>query len=477
MKPVHVETLGVHTIPESERTAKPASIIPIFLGSNMSLSVILFGWVAVGLGLSWWQSVLAILVGTVLAAVFVASSALLGWSGATNNSVASGAIFGVRGRLVASFVGLLLCIQYVALTIWTGGDIISSGWMRLTDTKGDVPVALQALGYLLIAAAIVLFAILGYRYLVRLNKFIVVAMYLLALLTIIAVGGSFDPSYPGVQEELALGGFWPTWLLAMLTCGAAGPISLVTQTGDWTRYISAQESKSAVWRATFIAMVVGLSIPTVFGAFVSVATIDYFDPDSFVAGYVAGSPTWLLIPLLFIGFIGSLGQGSVNLYSMGLDMDAILPRLSRLKSTLLVSAIATGLVFAGKFVYDAEKAVTNACLFLTALGAAWVSIALFGYYQRGGKLSKDDLQVFNQRRAGGQYWYHAGWSIRAVVAWTIASICGILGISSLDYVGPIAAALGDVDVSVIAPPVVGISIYWLMGFLPFERRFVESSNK
>jgi purine-cytosine permease-like protein len=450
-----VETQGVDTVPESDRTAKPASIIPIFLGSNMALSVMVFGWLAILYGLSWWQSVSAILVGTIVAALFVSSSALLGWTGATNNSVASGAIFGVRGRLVASFVGLLLCIQYVALTVWTGGEIIASGWARLTS--GKVTDGLLVLGYLVIAIAIVAFALLGYKYLVRLNNMIVYAMYALAILSIFALSGSFDFNYAGDPELYALGSFWPTWFLAVLTCGAAGPVSLVTQTGDWTRYVSGGARKSEVVKSAFWAMSIGLAVPTLFGAFVAVAA---FDEDSFVAGFVAGSPTWLLIPLLLVGFVGSLGQGSVNLYSMGLDMDAILPRLSRLRSTLLVSGVATGLVFIGKFIYDAEAAVTNACLFLTALGTAWIAIALFGYYRMGGTFHKEDLQVFNRRGHGGLYWYQGGWSLKAVTAWIIGSICGVLGISSVDYTGPIANALGGVDVSVIAPAVVGIAIYW-----------------
>jgi len=451
------ETLGVDTIPDSERTAKPASIIPIFLGSNMALSVMVFGWLAVLYGLSWWQSVSAILVGTVVAALFVSSSALLGWTGATNNSVASGAIFGVRGRLVASFVGLLLCIQYVALTVWTGGEIISSGWARITNTS--VSDAEVVIGYLVIAIATVAFAMLGYRYLVKLNGLIVYAMYGLAILSIIALCGSFDFNYAGTPDMYALGTFWPTWFLAVLTCGAAGPISVVTQTGDWTRYVSSSAPRSEVVRSAFWAMTIGLAVPTLFGAFVAVAA---FDENSFVAGYVAGSPTWLLAPLLFVGFIGSLGQGSVNLYSMGLDMDAILPKLTRLQSTLLVSGIATGLVFIGKFVYDAEAAVTNACLFLTALGTAWIAIALFGFYRMGATFNKEDLQVFNKRQQGGQYWYQAGWSVKATLSWVVGSICGILGISSVDYTGPIASALGGVDVSVIAPAVVGIALYWVL---------------
>jgi purine-cytosine permease-like protein len=285
-----VESFGVDTIPEGERTAKPASIIPIFLGSNMALSVMVFGWLAVVYGLSWWQSVSAILVGTIVAALFVCSSALLGWTGATNNSVASGAIFGVRGRLVASFVGLLLCIQYVALTVWTGGEIISSGWARITD--GKVTDGLLVLGYLLIAIAIVAFAILGYKYLVKLNNLIVYAMYALAIVSILALGGSFDFNYAGTPDTYALGTFWPTWFLAVLTCGAAGPVSLVTQTGDWTRYVSGAAKKVDVVRSAFLAMSIGLAVPTLFGAFISVAA---FDENSFVAGYVAGSPTWLLI--------------------------------------------------------------------------------------------------------------------------------------------------------------------------------------
>ena len=452
-----IESQGVHTIPEHQRTAEPGSIIPIFLGSNMALSVMVFGWLAVLYGLSWWQSVSAILVGTIVAALFVASSALLGWSGATNNSVASGAIFGVRGRLIASFVGLLLCIQYVALTVWTGGEIISSGWARISDT--EVTDSLLIFGYVIIALVTVFFAILGYRYLVRLNNVIVYAMYALAALTIFALADTFDFNYAGTPDMYLLGTFWPTWILAVLTCGVAGPISLVTQSGDWMRYVPASTSKGEVVRASFIAMTFGLAVPTLFGAFVAVAA---FDENSFVAGYVAGSPTWLLWPLLLIGFIGSLGQGSVNLYSMGLDMDAILPKLSRLKSTLLVSAIATALVFVGKFIYDAETAVTNATLFLTALGSAWIAITLFGYFRIGGSLHKEDLQVFNQRGSGGRYWYRAGWNLKATFAWIAASVSGVFGISSESYTGPIANALGGVDVSVIAPAIVGIGIYWVL---------------
>ena len=453
-----IESIGVDTVPENQRTGKPRNIISVFVGSNLSLSVMVFGWLGILYGLSWWQSVSAILIGTLIASAFVSTSSLLGWRAATNNSVSSGAFFGVKGRLIASFVGLLLCIQYVALTVWTGGEIISSGWARITETK--VTDSLTALGYALIALAVVIFAVLGYSWIIRLNKYVTYLMGALVLLSIIGLWSSFDSSFPGDPEVYALGSLWPTWLLTALTCGAAGPISYVTQTGDWSRYISeTSHSAREIVKNTFIAMFVGLSIPTLFGAFVAVAA---FDEESFAGGFVTGSPSWLLFPLLLVGFIGSLGQGSINLYSMGLDMDAILPKLSRLQSTVLVAGISTGLVFIGKFIYDAEAAVTNSVLFLTSLASSWIVISLYGYYKNKGQFDKAALQVFNKRETGGKYWFSGGWNLKATFSWIFGSVVGILGISTVDYVGPIASALGDVDVSVPGAVISALFVYALL---------------
>ena len=104
-----LEQYGVDTIPESARTSSPRDVVAILWGGNMALSVGVFGWLSILYGLSWWASVSAIVVGTAVGALVVTPLALLGFRAATNNSVASGAYFGVRGRLVASVIGLLLC--------------------------------------------------------------------------------------------------------------------------------------------------------------------------------------------------------------------------------------------------------------------------------------------------------------------------------------------------------------------------------
>jgi purine-cytosine permease-like protein len=220
--------------------------------------------------------------------------------------------------------------------------------------------------------------------------------------------------------------------------------------------VSHSATEAEVVRSTFVAQFIGLMIPTVFGAFIATAAFDEF---SFVTGLVAGSPDWLIVPLLLIGLIGSLGQGSINLYSMGLDMDAILPKLSRVKSTVIVAAFATSLVFVGKFVYDAATAVTNSVLFLTCLATSWTAISLYGYLKIRGNFNKADLQVFNSQRTGGIYWFGNGWNMKAVIAWGAGSTSGILAISSVDYVGPIANLFQGIDLSIPASAVVALSVY------------------
>ena len=453
-----IETLGVDTIPESERTGKPRDIFTFLFGGNLALSVMVFGSVAISYGLSWWATASAIVAGTFVGSIIVLPLSLLGYRSATNNSVSSGAFFGVRGRLVASGVGLLICLGYIALTIWTGGDALSAvverwlGW-KATNTWSGI-------SYGIIAILIVVVAIIGYHWLDRANKLIIPIVLVTIVLSLIAFHKSFSFSYPGTSKQLALGTFWPTWILAALTAGAAGPISYVTLLGDWSRYISpARHSKRAVLYWSWVGLFKGLIIPTLFGAYLSEVA---FDPNSFVAGVVKAAPSWLLLPLIVIGVVGSVGQGALNLYSMGLDFDAILPALKRWQSTFIMAAIAVLLVFLGKFVWDAQNSVTNFVLFLTAMATPWAAITTIGYFTHKGEFDSESLQVFNRRVTGGKYWFTAGWNLPTIGAWVAGCVVGILSVSTTSYEGPIAHAFSGVVASPLTSGATAGLIYWVI---------------
>src|SRR3954468_11796167 len=112
--PSGFEHNGVDRIPESDRTSTPGTFFVIFIGGSVGLGAVAFGWVGLTFGLGLWATISAIAVGTAVGIVLLIPLVLLGSRTATNNATASGAAFGVRGRLVGSGIGLATCLISVA---------------------------------------------------------------------------------------------------------------------------------------------------------------------------------------------------------------------------------------------------------------------------------------------------------------------------------------------------------------------------
>lgn len=450
-----MEQRGVDTIPDGERTSGPRDLISILLGSNLCLGVIVFGWLPVSFGLGWWASVTSVVAGTVLGTALTAPLALVSLRTGTNLSTSSGAQFGVRGRLVGSIVGLLLSLGYTALTIWIGGDVMVGVLHRLTG----LPTGGLSYGivYALLAAATVTGAVYGYRVLLRLSRVLAVGMTALLILGTVAYAPDFTTSALPDAGGYLLGSFWPTWLLALVAAGLSGPIAFITLLGDYTRYVSpTRHTSRTVLRASWIGLLAGLLVPQLFGTFTAYAAgaaLDYAGP------LVSASPTWYLIPLLLAASAGSVGNAGLMLYSMGLDLDAILPRASRARATYTVAVVATGCVFVGHYAWEAQDAMTSFVLLLTAIGTPWAVITLIGFARCGGVYDAEALQVFNRRSRGGIYWYRAGWNIPATVSWALGAAVGLAAVSLPSYEGPLLSLTGGVDCSFLLSGVVGGVMY------------------
>ncbi|MGW6057961.1 cytosine permease [Streptomyces sp. NPDC055189] len=453
-----IEQRGVDTIPDGERTSGPRDLISILLGSNLSLGVIVFGWLPVSFGLGWWASVTSVVAGTVIGTALTAPLALVSLRTGTNLSTSSGAQFGVRGRLVGSIVGLLLSLGYTALTIWIGGDVMVGVLHRLIG----LPAGGLSYGivYALLAAATVTGAVYGYRVLLRLSRVLAVGMTALLVLGVVAYAPDFTTSALPETGGYLLGSFWPTWLLALVAAGLSGPIAFITLLGDYTRYVSpARHTSRTVLRASWVGLLAGLLVPQLFGTFTAYAAgaaLDYAGP------LVSASPAWYLVPLLLAASAGSVGNAGLMLYSMGLDLDAILPRASRARATYTVAVVATGCVFVGHYAWQAQDAMTSFVLLLTAIGTPWAVITLVGFARCGGGYDAEALQVFNRRSRGGVYWYRGGWNIPATVSWALGAAVGLAAVSLPSYEGPLLSLTGGVDCSFLLSGVVGGLAYVIL---------------
>ncbi|MFJ9850071.1 cytosine permease [Streptomyces sp. NPDC101150] len=449
-----IEQRGVDTIPDEERTSGPRDLISILLGSNLALGVVIFGWLPVSFGLDFWGSISSLAAGTLVGAVLTAPLALVSLRSATNLSTSSGAFFGVRGRLIGSVIGLLLSLGYTALTLWVGGDAMVGALHRLIGlpTGG----ATYAIVYALLAGATAVGAIYGYKVLLRLSKVLTIGLTVLLVVGVIAYLPHFTTAaVHGVPY--ALGGYWQTWLLSAVSAGLSGPIAFITLLGDYSRYISPRRhSSKKVFGATYLGLVLGLLVPQLFGTFSALAV---GAGDDYAGPLVAGAPFWYLALLLVNASAGSVGNSGLMLYSMGLDLDAILPRASRTQATSVVAAVSTLLVFAGHFLWEAQDAMTSFVLLMTAIGTPWAVITVIGFVRCRGTYDPDSLQVYNRGTVGGVYWFRAGWNVQATIAWAIGSAVGLMAVDVPFYNGPILAYTGGIDCSFLLAAAVAAVAY------------------
>lgn len=452
-----IEKHGVDTIPESDRTGRPRDVAGILLGSNMCLGVVIFGWLPASFGLEFWPAIASMVAGTLLGTVLVAPLALVSFRTATNLSTSSGGTFGVRGRLIGSMIGLLLSLGYAALTVWTGGAAIVGPLHRLFGLP-DGGASFSA-AYAVLAVLSVLIAIFGYRLLTRMSKWVAAGTLALMSLGIVAYAGKFSTA-PVTDAGYAMGDFWTTWALSAVAAGLSGPMAFITLLGDYSRYVSPRRySGPSVFVASAVGMVLGLLVPQLFGTFTAFAS---GAADDYVGPLVAAAPVWFLIPLLLNGVFGTIGNAGALIYSMGLDLDAILPPLSRVQATILTSVASTALVFLGYFVWDAEDAVTAFVLLLTAIGAPWAVITLIGFHRCRGRYDPDALQVYNRRSRGGLYWFTGGWNLRAVAAWAIGSTIGLLSVDTALFRGPLIEWTFGLDLSFALAAVTTAAAYLLL---------------
>jgi purine-cytosine permease-like protein len=449
-----IEETGIDFIPEAARDSRPANLTMVFFGGNLAFSVIVFGWLPITFGLGWWSAVTASALGLAVGTLITAPLALLGTRTGTNNTVSSGGHFGIRGRLVGSGLTLAFALAYAAIAVWTSGDALVAASHRLIGTPtGDGALAV---GYALIAIEIAAVALYGHATVVALQRIVVPVVGVLLLLGVVAFAGQFDAGHAG--GGYILGGFWPTWMLAV-TVAAAGPLSYAPSLGDYTRRISRhRHGDRRVLLAAGAGVYLGLLATTLFGAFTAVT---FANPsDSYVADLVGGAPGWYVLPILVIGLAGGVGQGVLNLYASGLDLEALAPRLKRVHTTLITSVAAVILLYVGTFAFNAVDSITAMTLVLNGLAAPWVVINLVGFLlARRGRYDPGDLQAFNQGRRGGRYWFTGGWNPRAMVAWAAGSAFGLLAVQTELYTGPLANVAGGVDLSLLGSGLIAGAVY------------------
>lgn len=448
-----VETHGVDQIPESDRHSEPKNMAWVWVGSQLCFAMALFGSFPLFFGLSFWASIVAIVIGTAIGSVIIGLMSISGPKTGTNQAVTSGAFFGVNGRLIGAAISYLINVGFLAIIAWTTGQAFVDGFHRYFDTPtGDGPltigiiittIAMVALGWLGHATLIA-----SYKFVAWLNGILVLAMFIV-----------FSPHFSAVPHgEYLLGGFWPAFLLS-ITVIASGPISYSTTCNDYARYMPKATSPRALALYSGTGMFVGCLLIFCLGAFL---TTTFIDPNAlFVDGIIARSPMWFIVFLLLFSFSGNVVNGAMGAYAMSLDLHSLLYMVPRSLLALLVGAVTLVVTYVSVIALDALDTINAFLVIMTAVITAWAVINIIGFAQRRLRFYADDLHAFAVPGGRGHYWFTGGFNFRAVTAMAIGTAVGLLSCETTLFTGPIAEWVGA-DISFVAAGVVSGILYFIL---------------
>ena len=465
-KVTEIEQHGIDTIPPKHRHSSPLDLFRIQFGGANTFATVILGTFPIILGLSLWEAVAATVLGVLVGATILMPMGLFGPRTGTNNAVSSGAHFGVRGRVLGSFLSLLTAIAFYSISVWVSGDALVGGLVRLAGVNDSD--LLRGVIYAVLGAMVIVVVVYGYAFMLLVNKIVVFGNTFLILLGLIAYSGRLDLGYDPGPDAYALGSFWPTFVLSALIV-MGNPISFGAFLGDWSRYIPSGTSTKSLLGATLGAQLMTL-VPFLFG--VMTATLVAGEVDYIVA-LIALSPLWYALVLMVVAFLGGLSTGITSLYGTGLDFSSVFPRLSRVQASLFIGALAFVFILVGRLAFDLIASVNAFIGAIVIATVPWMVIMTIGYVVRRGYYREVDLQVFNQGRTGGAYWFNNGVNWRGLAAWIPAAVLGLLFANYPPLIeGPFRNLAGGVDLSLLVAIGLAAVIYVVLLFLFPEPRYV-----
>jgi purine-cytosine permease-like protein len=449
-----VETRGIDQIPEVERNSYPRNMAAAFASVQFSFVIIVFGSLPILWGLGWWSTLTAVTVGVAIGSVVIAIMALSGPLTGTNQSVSSGAYFGVKGRLIGSAIALFIDIGFLAIIAWTTGQTIVDGFHLLFGTPtGNGPLAI---GMVIACVLVVAIGYLGHATLVASYKLWLIGGVILQVLLVAVLAPHVHLAGDGTY---LLGSFWPTWFLA-LTVAVSIPLSYITWPNDYGRRMPKATNPWALGRWAWFGMFVGCWVALMLGAYV---TLSFSDVNAaFVDGAFAAVPTWFIVPLMLYGLLGNTVNGGPGVYNSALDLQTLLFRVPRNVVVLIIGVIVLVVAYVGVIVLNAVNTLNALVIIMIVVVTPWAVITILGMWVRHGHVYADDLHAFAVPGARGPYWFTGGVNFRAVIALVAGAVVGLLFSDNTIFAGPFSQAFGGVDLSFTSAGITGGVLYLIL---------------
>jgi len=431
-----IEQHAIEPIPAADRHGTPIELFKMWVGANINYVVVVTGSLAYAQGLSFWQSMAAILVGNLLGCTVLGLSSIMGPRTGSAGIMASRACFGQIGSFLPMVISLVTALSWFSIQ----SVVATQGLEELFHTAGLTGSSLVWPSLAIILAAEILLAIFGHATIIAAEKWIAVVLAILFC----GLAWFVIPKVPAATFSLnAPGGATLTAWLVAVGIILAFPIGWANFASDYSRYLPESVSWKKVALCAGGGQFVALVFCQVIGVLFAVALNGALgnDPVSQLGHFL---PTWFRVPFLFAVILGGVAANVPNGYTAALGMLALRIPINRITSlgiiavfTLLVRVIT---VYHNQF-YDVYEQFLAYMVFWTT---PWAAIVITDFFIRDGQYSGSDLM----RWGGGEYWYGSGIRWAGIIAFIVGIAASIALSNSPSYSSPIARQLlGGADLS------------------------------
>ncbi|GAA4872967.1 cytosine permease [Saccharopolyspora cebuensis] len=454
-------------VPESARTSAVSGQFWIWAGANIAPINWVLGALGIGLGLGLLDTMIVLVVGNFVGMAVFGLFVLLGQRTGATGMVLSRAAFGRRGNYVPAAIQAVLAVGWCAVNTWIILDLVMAlfGELGLVD-PGAPNHAAKMLVAAVIMAVQVAISWIGYRAISGFEKWTVPpTIVVLVGMSIVAwTRLDIDWSYAGPPGMVLEGPQrWAAMTAVMTAIGIGWGITWFTYAADYSRFVSAAVPR----RRLYLASALGQFLPVVWlgllGA--SLATENgHVDPGQLIVE-AYGS---LAIPVLFLVVHGPIATNILNIYTFGVAAQALDLTLSRRFLSVLVGVFSMLCVVVFVLHGDFATVLDSWLVCLVGWVASWAGIMLVHFFA----VERDATRVHRLFDPVGTRRLPdvnpaALSAFAAGIAATWMCMYGVVDV----FRGPIATAMGGVDLSWLAGSAVSAAVYAAFG-PRIHRRYV-----
>ena len=445
-----IEVRSIDWVPDAERHGRLWHQGPLWFLGNFQYFSIPIGFIGPGLGLSLGWTALAAVVGIAIGTVFMAFHASQGPTLGLPQMIQSRAQFGYRGVIVPLFATLF---TYVAFNV-ADQVLLADGLASTFGLDAQLVAVVSA-----VAAA--LLAIFGHDWVHRVFR----GLLYLSLPVMLVVTIGVITGHAGGQAPTQPYGFGWVAFMAQLSAAAAYNITYAPYVSDYSRYLPSTTRPRAVIASVFLGASASAIWLIVLGAWLA---IRLGATDGLAGLQTAGNAVLphlggvaaLLSALALAATMGMNAYGGMLTVLTAIDsFRSITPgRRARVVGILVLTVVWFGI---GELISaDAVTTVFAALTLMLYLLVPWTATNLMDFFV----VRRGHYAITELFRADGLY---GVWGRRGLTAYAIGFVAEIPfmvlpSIGGWSFTGPVAGALGGVDLAWLVGLVVTAVAYFAL---------------